>query len=63
MRNRHAEFVKSIRLLGGEKTKKNEKVQEMQSVQINKMTKQEESDLQKELEKRLDEIFAITEED
>lgn len=63
MRNRHAEFVKSIRLLGGEKTKKNEKVQEMQSVQINKMTKQEESDLQKELEKRFDELFAITEED
>ena len=51
--NRHTEFVKSIRLLGGEKIKENGKVQGTQSAQVNKMTNQEEIDLQKELEKRL----------
>ena len=40
--NRHTEFVKSIRLLGGEKIKENGKVQGTQSAQVNKMTKQEE---------------------
>jgi hypothetical protein len=61
--NRHTEFVKSIRLLGGEKVKENGKVQGTQSAQVNKMTNQEEIDLQKELEKRFDELFRITEED
>lgn len=61
--NRHTEFVKSIRLLGGEKKKENGKVQGTQSAQVNKMTKQEEIDLEKELEKRFDELFGITEED
>lgn len=61
--NRHTEFVKSIRLLGGEKIKENGKVQGTQSAQVNKMTNQEEIDLQKELEKRFDELFRITEED
>lgn len=58
--NRHTEFVKSIRLIG-EKKKKNGKVQGTQSTHVNKMTKQEEIDLQKELEKRFDELFRITE--
>ena len=61
--NRHTEFVKSIRLLGGEKIQENGKVQGTQSAQVNKMTKQEEIDLEKELEKRFDELFGITEED
>jgi len=39
--------------LGGEKIKENGKVQGTQSAQVNKMTNQEEIDLQKELEKRL----------
>lgn len=59
--NRHTEFVKSIRLI--EEKKKNGKVQRTKSTQVNKMTKQEEIDLQKELEKRFDELFGITEED
>lgn len=59
--NRHTEFVKSIRLI--EEKKKNGKVQGTKSTQVNKMTKQEEIDLQKELEKRFDELFGITEED
>ena len=53
MSKTHTEFVKSIRLLGGEKIKENGKVQGTQSAQVNKMTNQEEIDLQKELEKRL----------
>lgn len=61
--NRHTEFVKSIRLLGGEKIKENGKVQGRQSAQVNKITKQEEIDLKKELEKRFEELFGITEED
>lgn len=56
--NRHTEFVKSIRLI--EEKKKNGKVQGTKSTQVNKMTKQEEIDLQK---KRFDELFGITEED
>ena len=59
--NRHTEFVKSIRLI--EEKKKNGKVQGTKSTQVNKMIKQEEIDLQKELEKRFDELFGITEED
>ena len=59
--NRHTEFVKSIRLI--EEKKKNGNVQRTKSTQVNKMTKQEEIDLQKELEKRFDELFGITEED
>lgn len=59
--NRHTEFVKSIRLI--EEKKKNGKVQGTKSTQVNKMTKQEEIDLQKEQEKRFDELFGITEED
>lgn len=54
--NKHAEFVKSIRLLSGEEIKENGKAQ------VNKIAKQEESDLQKELERRFDELFGTTEE-
>lgn len=61
MRNRHVEFLKSIRLPEEEKT--NEKNQGMEDIQINKRAKQEEMDLQKELEQRFDELFGITEED
>lgn len=61
--NKHAEFLKSIRLLGEKKIKENEKVQGTQSIQINKMTKKEEIDLQKELERRFDELFGITDEE
>ena len=64
MRNkRHVEFVKKIRLPEEEKTKKNGKTKGMQSIQINKMAKQEDTELQKELERRFNELFGTVEED
>lgn len=64
MRNkRHVEFVKKIRLPEEEKTKENGKTKGTQNIQINKMTKQEETELQKELERRFNELFGTVEED
>lgn len=51
------EFLKSIRLPEEEKMKKKGRSQETQSDQTHKMTRQEEFDLQKELERRFDELF------
>lgn len=51
------EFLKSIRLPEEEKMKKNGRTQGTQNNQTHKMTRQEEFDLQKELERRFDELF------
>ncbi|MGN8963511.1 hypothetical protein [Bariatricus sp. HCP28S3_D3] len=54
-------FLKSIRLPSEEKN--GGSTQETQSNQEHKMTSQEELDLQKELERRFDELFGTTSED
>ena len=56
------EFLESIRLPAGEKAKNGGSEQETQSNQAHKMTRQEEIDLQKELERRFDELFGTTSE-
>ena len=60
--NKRLEFLKSIRL-PSEKTESERSGQEAQSNQVHKMTRQEEYDLQKELERRFDELFGTTSED
>ncbi|MDO5132827.1 MAG: hypothetical protein Q4D81_07580 [Eubacteriales bacterium] len=57
------DFLKSIRLPVEERKKNDWNEQETQSSQAHKMTKQEEIDLQKELERRFDELFGATSED
>lgn len=57
------EFLKSIRLPEEEKMKKKGRSQETQSDQTHKMTRQEEFDLQKELERRFDELFGSASEE
>ena len=61
--NKHLEFLKSIRLPAEEKKNTSESAQGSQDTQTHKMTRQEEIDLQKELERRFDELFGTTSED
>lgn len=60
--NKRSEFLKSIRL-PSEEAKNGGNTQETQSSQAHKLTRQEEIDLQKELERRFDELFGIISED
>lgn len=61
-RNKHLEFLKRIRLLSEEADNRScEKA--LQSNQIHKMKKQEEYDLQRELERRFNELFGTASED
>ncbi len=62
-KNKRLEFLKSIRLPSEEKAKNDGSPEEAQSNQVYKMTRQEEIDLQKELERRFDELFGTTSED
>ncbi len=62
MGNKRLEFLKSIRLQS-EESDNGRSGQERQSNQVHKKTKQEEYDLQKELERRFDELFGTTSED
>lgn len=61
--NKRLEFLKSIRLPAEENGKNGRSEQEIQVNQAHKMTRQEEIDLQKELERRFDELFGSTSED
>ena len=61
--NERSEFLKSIRLPSEERINNGRRKQETQSNQVHKMLKQEEFDLQKELERRFDELFGTTAED
>ncbi len=61
-KNKRLEFLKSIRL-PSEETDNERSGQGTQSNQIHKMTRQEEYDLRKELERRFDELFGTTSED
>lgn len=61
--NKRLEFLKSIRLPAEENGKNGGSEQETQVNQEHKMTRQEEIDLQKELERRFDELFGTTSED
>ena len=56
------EFLKSIRLLS-EEADNGRSEQETQSNHVHKMTRQEEYNLQKELERQFDELFDTTSED
>lgn len=60
--NKHAEFIKSIRLSTTEPEPK-KSVRGERSADSHKMSKQEELDLQKELERRFDELFGTADED
>ena len=60
--NKRLEFLKSIRL-PSEETDNGRSRQGPQSNQVHNMTRQEEYDLQKELERRFDELFGTTSED
>ncbi len=60
--NKRLEFLKSIRL-PSEEAENGRSGQEVQSKQVHNMPRQEEYNLQKELEKRFDELFGITSED
>lgn len=60
--NKRLEFLKSIRL-PSEESDNERSGQGTQSNQIHKMTRQEEYDLRKELERRFDELFGTTSED
>lgn len=60
--NKRLEFLKSIRL-PSEETDNERNGQGIQSNQVYKMTRQEEYDLQKELERRFEELFDTTSED
>ena len=60
--NKRLEFLKSIRL-PSEETDNGRSRQVTQSKQVHNMTRQEEYDLQKELERRFDELFGTTSED
>lgn len=61
--SKHTKFLKSIRMPEEGEVKKDGRSQETLSDQTHKMTGQEEIDLQKELERRFDELFGTTEED
>ena len=61
--NKRLEFLKSIRLPAEEKAKNSGSTRGTQSHQTHKMPRQEEIDLQKELERRFEELFESTEED
>jgi hypothetical protein len=61
--NKHLEFLKSIRLPAEENEKNGGSEQETQANQAHKMTSREEIDLQKELEKRFEELFGTEWED
>jgi hypothetical protein len=60
--NKHAEFIKSIRLSTAESEPK-KLVQGEQNTESYRMSRQEEYDFQKELERRFDKLFETTEED
>lgn len=60
--NKRLEFLKSIRL-PSEETENGRYGKETQGNQDHKMTRQEEYDLQKELERRFNELFGTTSED
>lgn len=60
--NKRLEFLKSIRLTS-EKIDNGRSRQVTQSKQAHNMTRQEEYDLQKELERRFEELFGTTSED
>lgn len=60
--NKRLEFLKSIRL-PSEETDNGRSRQGTQSNQVHNMTRQEEYDLQKELERRFEELFGTTSED
>lgn len=62
-RNKRLEFLKSIRLPLEENIQYGGSVSDTQDDQAYKMTRQEEIDLQKELERRFDELFGTTSED
>lgn len=58
--NKHAEFVKSIRLSSDE-PKPQKKIRGEQNTETYRGVRQEEYDLEKELERRFDELFGSTE--
>lgn len=60
--NKHAEFVKSIRLSSDE-PKPQKKIRGEQNIETYRGFRQEEYDLEKELERRFDELFGSTEGD
>ena len=60
--NKRLEFLKSIRM-PSEETDNGRSRQGTQSKQVHNMIRQAEYDLQKELERRFDEIFGTTSED
>lgn len=60
--NKRLEFLKSIRM-PSEETDNGRSRQGTQSNQVHNMTRQEEYDLQKELERRFAELFGTTSED
>ena len=60
--NKRLEFLKSIRL-PSEEADTGRSGQGTQSNQVHNMTRQEEYDLQKELERRFEELFGTTSED
>lgn len=61
-KNKRLEFLKSIRM-PLEETDNGRSRQMTQSKQAHNMTRQEEYDLQKELERRFEELFGTTSED
>ena len=63
MRSKRLEFLQSIRLPSEENAQNGGSAQETQGNQAYKMTRWEEIDLQKELERRFDEFFDTTSED
>lgn len=60
--NKHAEFIKSIRLSTTEPEPK-KSVRGERNAESHKMSRKEELDLQKELERRFDELFGSADED
>ena len=61
--NKRAEFLKSLRLPVEEKAKKYNGGQGMQRDQIDEITRQEEINLQQELDRRFNDLFRMTEEE
>lgn len=61
--NKHAEFLRSIRLPAEEKTKKGGNSQKTGTNPIHKTTSQERMEMIKDLERRFDELFGSAEED
>lgn len=60
--NKHTDFIKSIKLKA-DKPKKNGNEQVKRSGKLHEMSGYEETDLQKELERRFYELFGITDDD